>query len=140
MRAEPKFSVAIIYETVETGKRAKRLSDQLIAEAAAADAFELNLWNFDVLAITEVRNAAASAAAMADLVIFSLSGTSPLPKQAMEWIRMWIWLIDGHKPAVVALFAARRPECAAIGAYLRHTTVGKKLDFFPVMPTVSTPP
>ena len=140
MSAAQKFSVTIIYESVEAGKRAKRLSDQLVVKAAANGAFELNLWNFGVLGIPEVRNAAASSAALADLVILSMGGAVPLPKQAVEWVKMWTWLIDGHKPAVVALFAAQHPECAAIGAYLRRSTVSKKLDFFPVMPDAAFDP
>ena len=49
--AAPDFSVTIIYESMEAGKRAKRFSDQLIAEAAVDCALELNLWNFGVLGI-----------------------------------------------------------------------------------------
>jgi hypothetical protein len=61
----PKFSVTTVCESIEAGKRANRLSDRVIAEAAAEDAFELNSWNFGVLGIPQVRNAAASTAAIA---------------------------------------------------------------------------
>jgi hypothetical protein len=133
-----KFRLTIIYESIEAGKRAKRLSDQLIAQAAPEGAFELNLWNFGVLGIPEVRNAAASAAAVADMVILSMSGTAPLPAQTVAWVEMWTWLIDGRKPAVVALFAARTSRCAAIQTYLRQSALSKNLDFFPVMDGVAT--
>jgi hypothetical protein len=140
MLAAPKFSLTIIYESMEAGKRAKRLSDQLIVQAAAERAFELNLWNFDVLGIPEVRNAAASAAAIADIVILSMSGTIPLPERTVEWVEMWTWLIDGRRPAVVALFAAHNPRCAAIQTYLRRSAYSKKLDFFPIMNIAATDP
>ena len=84
MATAPKFSVTIVYESMEAGKRAERLSDQLVAEAAADGAFELNLWNFDVLGIPEIRNAAASAAAIADMVILSMSGTVPLSEHTVD--------------------------------------------------------
>ena len=131
--AAPDFSVTIIYESVEAGKRAKRFSDQLIAEAAVDGALELNLWNFGVLGIPAVRNVAASTAATSDLVILSMSGTVPLPAQTVEWVEMWTWLIDGRKPAVIALFGSWHPACAAIRTYLRGSAVSKKLDFFPIV-------
>ena len=66
MIAAPNFNLTIVYESVEEGKRAKRFCDQFIAEAAIERPFELNLWNFGVLGIPEIRNTAASTAAIAD--------------------------------------------------------------------------
>ena len=134
MNAAPNFNLTIIYESVEEGKRAKRFSDQFIAETPVDRPVKLHLWNFGVLGIPEVRNVAASTAAVADVVILSMSGTVPLPAHAVEWIEMWIWLIDGRRPAVVALFADHHRQGAAIRAYLKRNVVSKKLDFFPVMP------
>ena len=131
--AAPNFSVTIVYESMEAGHRAERFSDQLIAEAAVDDAFELNLWNFGVLGIRGVRNATASAAAISDMVILSMSGTVPLPERAVEWIEMWTWLTDRRKPVLVALFGAQHRECTAIRAYPRRSAISKKLDFFPMM-------
>lgn len=128
------FNLTIIYESTDAGKRAKLFSDRFIAETALDCTFELSLWNFGVLGIPEIRNTAANTAAMADVVILSMSGTVPLPAQAVEWIKMWTWLIDGHRPAVVALFAYHHREGTAIRTYLRRSIVSKKLDFFPVVP------
>ena len=138
MHAAPNLNLTIIYESIEEGKRAKRFSDQFIAEVPVDRPVELHLWNFGVLGIPEVRNVAASTAAVADIVILSMSGTTPLPAHAVEWIEMWIWLIDGRRPAVVALFADHHRQGAAIRAYLRRNVVSKKLDFFPVMPRSGT--
>ena len=60
-----------------------------------------------------------------------MSGESPLPAQVERWIKMWTWLIDGSKPAVVALFATHHPESHRIGAFLRRGTASKGLMFFP---------
>ena len=136
MIAAPNFNLTIVYESIDAGKRAKCFCDQFIAEAAIDCPFELNLWNFGVLGIPEVRNMAASTAAIADMVILSMSGTVPLPAQTVEWIEMWTWLIDGRRPAVVALFADHHRHGAAIRAYLRRSTSSKKLDFFPIVPRV----
>ena len=138
MMAAPNFNLTIIYESVEAGKRAKRFSDQFVAEAALERPLKLNLWNFRVLGIPEVRNTAASTAAVSDVVILSMSGTVPLPARTVEWIEMWIWLIDGRRPMVVALFAEPHRQGAAIRAYLRKSTVRKKLDFFPILPGAGT--
>ncbi len=134
------FNLTIIYESAEAGKRAKRLGDQLIVRAGAQGAVQLDLWNFGVLGIPAVRNAAASAAAVADLVIFSMSGKVPLPEKTVEWVEMWTWLIDGRRPAVVALFAAQNSRCAAIQNYLRQSACSKNLDFFPILDNAATDP
>ncbi len=130
--------MTIIYESLEMGKLAKCLSDQVIAELALDGLSNLNLWSFGVLGIPEVRNAAAGAAADADLVILSLSGTVPLPARALAWIDMWTWLIDGHRPVVVALFGTQHREGTGIRAYLRGKAGGKKLAFFPIVPRAGT--
>ena len=138
MSAAPNFKLTIVYESMEEGKRAKRFSDQFMTETALDCTFELNLWNFGVLEIPEIRNMAASTGATADLVILSVSGAVPLPAQAVEWIEMWTWLIDGRRPAVVALFADHHCQSAAIRAYLRRNALSKKLDFFPILPGASS--
>ncbi len=130
--------MTIIYESLEMGKLAKCLSDQVIAELALDGASNLDLWSFGVLGIPAIRNAAAGAAADADLVILSLSGTVPLPARALAWIDMWTWLIDGHRPVVVALFGAQHREGAGIRALLRGKACGKKLAFFPIVPSAGT--
>ena len=127
----PKLDVAIIYECPDTGRRAKRLSDQLAAELPLEGALKLNRWNFGVLGTRQIRNEAASTAAAADLVILSMDGRVPLPAKVKKWIELWTWLIDGHRPAVVALLAAPAVQSAPVQAYLRRETASKKLDFFP---------
>ena len=133
--APPNLSVTILYECLNTGKQAKRFTDQLAAELADVEsahrALDLNLWSFGVLGLREVRNDSVGTAAAADLVVLSMSGKNPLPTQVEAWIEMWTWLIDSQKPAVVALFAAADPNGARTRAYLRRAAVGKGLKFFP---------
>ncbi len=127
----PKLSVTILYECLDTGKQAKRFTEQLADEEAANRALDLNLWSFRVLGMREIRNDSVGAAAAADLVILSMSGKNPLPAQVEKWIEMWTWLIDGHKPAVVALFSTPDTSGGDIRAYLRRAAVSKGLKFFP---------
>ena len=134
-QAARKLRVTILYECMDTGKQAKRFTDQLADELADVEAtnraFDLNLWSFGVLGMRQIRNDSVGMATDADLVILSMSGKNPLPAQVEEWIEMWTWLIDGHKPAVVALFAAPDTKAGRIRAYLRRAAVSKGLRFFP---------
>ena len=133
--ASLKLNVTILYECLDTGKHAKRFTDRLAAELADVErahrALDLNLWSFGVLGLREVRNDSVGLAATADLVILSMSGKHPLPTQVEAWIEMWTWLIDGHKPAVVALFAAPDTRAGRTRTYLRRAAVSKGLKFFP---------
>ena len=133
--AAPKLRVTIPYERMDTSKHAKSFTDQLADELADVEAtsraLDLNLWSFGVLGTRHIRNTAAGTAAAADLVILSMSGKNPLPAQVEKWIEMWTWRIDGHKPAVVALFAAPDTKCYRIRAYLQQAAGSKGLKFFP---------
>ena len=120
----------LIYESFAAGVRARWFCEKL---ACALDlALEEKMWNFDVLMIREVRNAAASAARKADLLIVSVSGQVELPSTIRAWLDMWLWLLDKDKPALVALInspAAR--NAAPIRAYLGAIARGSGIDFFP---------
>jgi hypothetical protein len=125
------FNVAVLYESSDAATRAKQFSYQLVNGVAANRVLNLNHWDFRLLGRRVIRNAAASDAADADMVILSMSGESPLPAQVERWIEMWTWLIDGRKPTVVALFATHNLESRRIGTFLRRGTACKGLTFFP---------
>ncbi len=127
----PVFNVTILYESLDASTRAKQFSDQLATGEAADRVVRLDQWDFRFLGRRPVRNAVASAAAAADMVILSMSGENPLPAKVERWIEMWTWLIGGRKPAMVALFASHHPESGRIRAYLRRGAVSKGLTFFP---------
>jgi len=126
-----RFNVTIIYESLPDGMRAKRFTDQL---SAGKGELNLNIWNFLVLGISEIRNVAASAAAAADVVIFSLSGAKEFPPQVREWMEMWSWLIDRMHPMVVAIFAAPAAGVVPIRACLRSVAMRKGLNFYAAVP------
>ena len=127
----PIFNVTILYESLDASTHAKQFSDQLATGVAANRVVCLEQWDFRFLGRRPVRNAAASAAAAADMVILSMSGENPLPAKVERWIEMWTWLIGGRKPAVVALFASHHPESGRIREYLRRGAASKALTFSP---------
>jgi hypothetical protein len=99
----PKFNVTIIYEDGAAGKRAKHFYDRVIRELVDECDFSLELWNFQVLAVPEIGNLAAKAAAQADFVILSMHRKAQLSAQTRDWIERWSGLITDNKSALVAL-------------------------------------
>ena len=129
---KPVFSTVLIYEGLAAGRRAKQFYEKLTAEFGEDCRFTENAWSFKVLGLAPIANAAAIAAAAADIVIFSVSGTNQLPPKVEEWIETWVRLINEGNPALVALFDSPVANSAVtIRAYLRKVTEGKRIDFFP---------
>lgn len=128
----PEFNIVVIYENADAGRHAKRFSDKLLSEIGEHCQCVRNLWSFDVLSITEVRNAAASSARAADLLIVSTSGKCELSPHVGKWLDLWAWLIDGASPALVALFQDPNGGCVRkIIINLRRLAGGRGLEFFP---------
>jgi hypothetical protein len=123
------FNVTIIYEAEADGIHAKLVSDQLACSLAGDRELNLNVWSFRVLGIPNIRNIAASAAAEADIVIFSMSGTTPLPPHTEEWIETWAWLINRSRPGVITLFANTGAWSDPIRDRLHRIAKRKDLDF-----------
>ena len=82
----PKFKVVVVYEDGAAGRRAKHFYDKVIWELVDDCEFDLELWNFQVLAIQETRNFAARSAAQADLAILSMHAKTELPTQTRNWM------------------------------------------------------
>jgi hypothetical protein len=99
----PKFNVVIIYEDIAAGKRAKHFYDRVIRQLVDECDFSLELWNFQVLAVPEIGNSAAKAAAETDFVIVSMYRKAQLSVQTRDWIERWSGLITDSKSALVAL-------------------------------------
>ena len=128
---EPNSKVVIIYEDGPTGKRAKLFYDKLIHQLEDECVFSL-LWSFQVLAIPEIRKAAADSIAEADLVIFSLRGEAELPARLRLWIETWPRQIFDRDPMLIALVdktTARDDRNALTLAYLRDVAQTNRMLF-----------
>jgi hypothetical protein len=66
--AVPNFKCVVIYEDAAAGRRAQEFYNKLVAAMDGECVPSHNLWSFPVLAISEMRNLAVSAAAAADMV------------------------------------------------------------------------
>lgn len=125
--------MVIIYEDRATGRRAKYFYDNLVRELEDKCDFNLELWNFQVLAITGIGNSAARVAAQADFVIFSFHGKAGLPAEIREWIATWSRLIADSNAALIALADKPQTSAGAVGstlAYLRSVANRARVDFF----------
>jgi hypothetical protein len=130
---KPKFSVAIIYEDSVAGKRAKHFYDRVTRQLIDECDFSLELWNFRVLAVPEIGNSAAKAAAQADFVILSMHRTAQLSVEIRDWIERWSCLIIDNKSALVALLdqpGMKRGTVASTLDYLRKVADRKGISFY----------
>jgi hypothetical protein len=133
------FKAVLIYENFAAGVRARWFCERLIR--ALDGTLEEQMWNFDTLRIREARNAAASAARKADVVIVSVSGHTQLPGTIRAWLDMWLWLHKKENPALVALFdSPARRSIGSICAYLSSIARRSMIDFFPHETTRSVCP
>ena len=129
---KPKFSVVMIYEDAITGRRGKLFYEKLVHELGSECDFSLDIWNFEVLAVPEIGDLAARAAAQAELVILSSHGKAELPPGIRGWIERWPELITYSDPALVALLdePKTRRGAASTLAYLRSVADRNGIDFF----------
>ena len=129
----PKFNAVIIYEDSAAGKRAKHFYDRVIRKLVDECDFSLKLWNFRVLAVPEIGNSAAKAAAQADFVILSMHRKAQLSVQTRDWIERWSGLITENKSALVALLdqpGMNRGTVASTLNYLRKVADRKGISFY----------
>jgi hypothetical protein len=129
---KPKFGVVVIYQDGITGRRGKLFYDKLVHELGTECDFSLDIWNFEVLAVPEIGDLAARAAAQAALVILSFHGRAELPPEIRGWIQRWPKLITYNDPALVALLDEPKTKRAASStlAYLRSVADRNGVDFF----------
>lgn len=79
----------ILYDTRESGFRAKELFDRQTARSKGEFHFDLDLFRFDVLAHREAADAALVAAGGADLIVIAWCPGGPLPRIARTWLETW---------------------------------------------------
>ncbi|MBV8215659.1 MAG: hypothetical protein JOZ08_20790 [Verrucomicrobia bacterium] len=106
----------LIHENFAVGVHARRFLGGLAH--ASAMPLEEQMWNFDVLGIRDIRNAAASAARRSDVVAVAVSGQRYLPGTLRVWLDLWLWLLEDETPALVMLFdSPSGPDNARIRAH-----------------------
>jgi hypothetical protein len=130
-RQNRKFQIVIIYENVVSAARALRACEILRNEIPQDLTLQINVWKMGSLEVEENRTLAASASAMADVVIVSASGRDEAPAAFRSWVDSWLWLCREHRCALFTLFGDHvAPDAVALAGWLQRKTAPRGIDFF----------
>src|SRR5579864_5473992 len=124
----PALNVVIAYEDLETGKRAMKTYDYLVEHLGDQCLFANQMWKFDVLSVSKLREIAAKDAAAADIIMIAAHGGNQLPREVKAWIELWL-SYKTHASALVGLFGI---ECVdnPVRDYLAGVAKRAKIEFF----------
>ena len=128
----PTFNVVIVYEDFAAGKHAKETYDYLVQQLGRDFDFNNQMWKFDVLGNSKMKEMAVKDAVVADLVVLSSHGVGELPDEVKSWIEQWT-AQPGNAMVLVALMDRPEDEASepsSIRAYLQGVARKSKLDFF----------
>lgn len=124
----PALNVVIAYEDLETGKRAMKTYDYLVEHLGDQCLFGNQMWKFDVLAVTKLREIAAKDAAAADIIIISAHEGNDLPNEVKSWVEQWL-AFRTRASALVGLFGTESIE-NPVRDYLASIAKKAKIEFF----------
>jgi hypothetical protein len=118
-----KFNVVALYDNLQAGKRAHEACNCLL-RPAVDEAIKYDMWNFDVLQISEINQQATRSAAEADLVIVAASEEKPFEPHVREWLNRWVEIKSPKKNgALLALCDSH----SNLQAYLQE--IARRADF-----------
>jgi len=125
------FRIVILYENVVSAARALRACEILRSEIPHDAALEINVWKMSALGLSESRAQSASAAARADVVIFSASGREEQPPCMPLWVDEWLGKNAATGPALFTLLGDHAtPGATSFASWLREKSVTNGIDFF----------
>jgi hypothetical protein len=125
------FRIVIIYENVVSAARALRACEILRSEIPQDAVLEINVWKMSGLADFESRTPSASAAARADVVIVSASGSEEQPAHLPIWVDEWLGQSAAAGSALFTLLGDyASPGAISFASWLREKTTPNGIDFF----------
>jgi len=131
LEPDPIFNVVIAYEDFETGKQAKETYDFLVSHLRHECRFDNQMWKFDVLGISKLREMAVKDALMADIIIISCHGIHEFSADVKAWIDSWV-CGQSNAIALVALLgdAGYDSDCNQIRDYLAQGARRARMELF----------
>jgi hypothetical protein len=124
--------VIVVYEDEASREQARGVCERLARSFWEEVEFEIDWWRFRYLADPEIGQAAARAAADADVVVVAAQAGHELPAPVRNWMEKWVTRRTGRESVLVALIgtkggwaADRLPVCA----YLRTVAQRAHMDF-----------
>ncbi len=130
----PLLNLALAYEDAMAGSRALRIFQNLFENGGNKMEFNLrNVWRFDFLHLSHLRDAAIAETVRADLIIVSVRDGNELPPSVKSWLEASLAQRDGDPGALVLLSGAstqaESPHLAP-EKYLAECARLAGLDFF----------
>ncbi|EEF62489.1 hypothetical protein [Pedosphaera parvula] len=132
LEIKPFFNVVIAYEDFAAGKHAQETYDFLVSQLGRDYIFSNQMWKFDLLGNSKMKEMAVKDAEAADLIIISSHGTSELPGEVKSWIDQWT-SEKGHAMALVNLVDCPEEggaDSTQLKVYLQSVARKAKMDFF----------
>ena len=125
------FRIVIIYENVVSAARALRACEILRSEIPRDAALEINVWKMSALEASESRIPSATAAARADVVIISASGTEEHPAHLPLWVDEWLSQSAAAGSALFTLLGNNAtPGAISFASWLREKASPNGIDVF----------
>jgi len=131
------LNVVMAYEEATTSERAKEASDTFVCTLKGHHDPGLRSWKFDLLRSPELRDAAATDAARADMILIATRGAGELPAEVKAWIDTWIARkreVRDKRSTLAVLFDSPPDKVGAFTlaqfAYLQRVARRGSLDFF----------
>ena len=125
------FRIVIIYENVVSAARALRACEILRSEIPHDAALEINVWKMSGLGASESRIPSATAAARADVVIISASGTEEHPAHLPLWVDEWLSQSAAAGSALFTLLGNNAtPGAISFASWLREKASPNGIDVF----------
>ncbi len=86
LAAKSFFRVMIVYEDFLNGQQAIEIYKMLLDHLGPNVQFDCHLWNFSGLRESRIFHSSIQEAAEADMILLSLHGDKPLPRETSEWL------------------------------------------------------
>lgn len=84
------WAVTVVYEDTGSRERALNLCHHLAQGFGGEIDFAFTWWRFRYLEDPDIAQAAAQAAAQADILLFSTSSHNDLPEEVRNWTELWV--------------------------------------------------
>jgi len=131
-----KFSVAVIYEDLETRDRVLPVCRHVEARVGDEIGLKFSWWKFDLLRDSKLAEQATRAAIIADMIVVSPHSGRGLPLVFREWIESWLPRRGYRESVLVALIGSPGNDLKdAASHYLRGLAARARMSYLadPVM-------
>jgi len=127
------FRVVIACEDSSTAPSACEVLEMIEQNLKAEGRLFYQWWNFELLAITSLRDLAAAEAATADMILIDIHDRRELPRMVTEWMNQWLGRRKDRPGALVAVVDSDLKKPAAsreIISQLKQAAAVGHMDFF----------